>query len=332
MEKISVIMPAYNAGNTIEATIKSVLKQSYTNFELIIINDGSKDNTEEVCKKYFKNKKIKYMVVPNQGVSKCRNLGISLATGKKVCFIDSDDFYVEDYLSSLIKYSTFDLVSCGYTNYIPGVFNSDVSIKSFNTKNFYNYYEKLHSNYLFNTVWNKMFDLSIIKKHDISFDSSLCLAEDYKFVFDYCKHCNNFKYLNKCLYLYRITNSGLGFSFNKDAGKIKIDITDSIYNYYKDNNVNTLYLEKTYVKNLFSLLVNALYSDDSKNKYSIIKKVVNSDVYISSLDKVKSNLGFKNNLLKNILKTKNCFIILLFTYIAFIYDKRKKKTLYGLGK
>lgn len=328
MKKISIIMPAYNAEKTIEATIESVLKQSYKNFELIIINDGSKDDTDKICKKYSKNKRINYVYVDNQGVSKCRNLGISLATGDKICFIDSDDFYKDDCLSSMVKYSDYDLVTCGYTNFIPESFDSDVSIKSFSTKNFYKYYETLHSNYLFNTVWNKMFDLNIIKGNNITFDTKLCLAEDYKFVFEYCKYSNNFKYINKCLYLYRITNTGLGFSFNKDAGKIKIDITDSIYEYYKMNNVNTLYIEKVYIKNLFSLLVN--YAKRDGNSFKTIKNVSESDLYNNSLDKIKSNLGLKYNILFGLLKLKSKLFLYILIFAAEKFDRYKKKKTFGI--
>ena len=83
-EIVSIIVPAYNAERTINRCIDSILKQSYGNLEIIIINDGSKDSTEEKCMKYTKNKKIKYIRIKNSGVSNARNIGIENSSGKYI--------------------------------------------------------------------------------------------------------------------------------------------------------------------------------------------------------------------------------------------------------
>ena len=103
MKKVSVIMPVYNVEKYVKAAIDSVLSQTYENYELIIVNDGSKDSSAIICKEYLENKKVKYIEKANGGLSSARNAGLKLATGEYITFIDSDDLYDKEYLSTLVK-------------------------------------------------------------------------------------------------------------------------------------------------------------------------------------------------------------------------------------
>ena len=99
---VSVIMPAYNVGKYIGRTIESVLAQTYENFELIVINDGSEDDTENVVRGYMKkDARIKYIKQVNQGVSVARNTGIDAAGGKYISFLDGDDLWHKDFLKKM---------------------------------------------------------------------------------------------------------------------------------------------------------------------------------------------------------------------------------------
>lgn len=115
--KISVIMSAYNAQNTINRAIRSVLNQTYEDVELIVINDCSTDNTEQKIKK-FKDDRIVYIKHDsNLGAGCARNTGIKSATGDYIAFLDSDDFYNKDYISTMVngtENGKFDIVSSGY--------------------------------------------------------------------------------------------------------------------------------------------------------------------------------------------------------------------------
>ena len=110
---ISIIMPAYNAQKYIKESIDSVLNQSFENFELIIINDGSKDNTEHIIKEY-QDQRIVLISQKNGGVSNARNAGLKLAKGKYITFLDADDTFPKDSLKSRFEYlesnSKIDLV------------------------------------------------------------------------------------------------------------------------------------------------------------------------------------------------------------------------------
>ena len=99
MPKISIIVPAYNCEGTIEKCILSVINQSFLDWELILIDDGSIDNTREICRRYADSIKIFLYSQQNSGVSSARNFGIKKATGEYLLFVDSDDFLLEDALS-----------------------------------------------------------------------------------------------------------------------------------------------------------------------------------------------------------------------------------------
>ena len=102
--KISIIVPVYNAEKYIGTCIDSILKQTYQNFELLLINDGSSDNSLEVLNQYSKkDKRIRVIDQKNIGVAKTRNKGIQLARGEYIAFIDNDDYIDEDYLEQFMN-------------------------------------------------------------------------------------------------------------------------------------------------------------------------------------------------------------------------------------
>lgn len=103
--KVSVIIPAYNAEKFIEETLQSVLNQSFQDFELIVLNDGSKDKTPEIVQEFCnKDIRIKLINKANTGVSDTRNLGIELAQGEYIAFLDADDLYLPTYLEKKVKF------------------------------------------------------------------------------------------------------------------------------------------------------------------------------------------------------------------------------------
>lgn len=115
---VSIIMPSYNTANFIEESIKSVLDQTYTNWELIIVDDCSKDNTDKVVKKYLKDKRIKYIKnEKNSGAAFSRNYALREAKGKWIAFLDSDDLWNPDKLEKQINFMEKNNYSFSYTSY-----------------------------------------------------------------------------------------------------------------------------------------------------------------------------------------------------------------------
>lgn len=117
-ELVSIVMPSYNTGNFISETINSVLKQTYTNWELIVVDDCSKDNTDEVVKEFLNDERIKYIKnEKNSGAAVSRNRAIKEAKGRWIAFLDSDDLWTEDKLEKQIKFMEDNNYHFSYTNY-----------------------------------------------------------------------------------------------------------------------------------------------------------------------------------------------------------------------
>ena len=115
---ISVIVPAYNTEKYIGTCIDSLLAQTYINYEIIIINDGSTDHTLSILDKYRQHPNIRIFSQENAGLSAARNRGISVSNGDLICFIDSDDYVSSDYLTKLstpfFQFPNIDIAVCGY--------------------------------------------------------------------------------------------------------------------------------------------------------------------------------------------------------------------------
>ena len=105
MPLVSIVMPAYNSEKTIIKSIKSILDQSYHNWELLVVDDGSTDKTEKIVLDYIKkDKRIKLIKNSGKGVSSARNAGIDKSEGEYICFLDSDDLYSENVLKNRVKF------------------------------------------------------------------------------------------------------------------------------------------------------------------------------------------------------------------------------------
>lgn len=113
---VSVIVPVYNAEKYLKKCMESILKQTYENIELILINDGSIDKSLDICNQFSKrDRRIRVIDKDNSGVSDTRNLGIMLAKGKYLCFVDSDDYIEENYIEKMIlNTDESTLTMCGY--------------------------------------------------------------------------------------------------------------------------------------------------------------------------------------------------------------------------
>ena len=113
--KVTVIIPAYNSEEYIGRCLESVLRQSYQDFEVLVINDGSRDNTDAVVKEFAKkDRRVRYVEQKNMGVARTRNKAIKLAKGEFITFVDNDDYIDEDYLESLLPTGMEDVVTSGF--------------------------------------------------------------------------------------------------------------------------------------------------------------------------------------------------------------------------
>lgn len=210
---ISIIVPVYNVEKYLTKCIDSILSQTYTDWELILIDDGSIDQSGKICDEYIcKDSRIKTTHKKNEGVSRARNTGIALAKGEYICFIDSDDWidptYLEDfkvqeqqcdfYFSGAL-YDTYDKVY-SYKKYTEKYCQNRYEIK----EEFFN--QDLLSN---GYPWGKLYKTQIIKDNKLRFNENLAINEDHIFVFQYFTCINTLYITNTAGYHYTVfDNSG----------------------------------------------------------------------------------------------------------------------------
>lgn len=200
--KISVIVPVYNVEKYLHRCIDSILSQTYTDFELLLINDGSKDKSGDVCDDYAaKDNRIRVFHKENGGVSRARNLGLDNATGDWVTFVDSDDAINSNYLYSMISQSDADLVVSSFL-IMDSVeqWDNEIHDYKFEEDNIKYFIEKYIWSAQFCAMCCKLFKRSIID--DLRFNTEISLAEDSIFVFAYSCRVKSIRTIENYGYLY----------------------------------------------------------------------------------------------------------------------------------
>lgn len=232
---ISIIIPVYNTEKYISDCLDSILAQTYKNFEVIIIDDGSTDNSLSICNTYKeKNKNISVLHIENSGVSAARNTGIKHAKGEFLLFVDSDDTLYEYSLSKFIKELTSPnidiLIGGSDITYYPYNKTSKYwgkNLKSYSIKENFEIYAK--GDFII-TPWNKLVKKSFIIKHDLFFEYGI-INEDELWNFKLLFHAKNIKTFQSSTYIYRIReNSIMSTITNKHIESHK-KIVLLMYNY-----------------------------------------------------------------------------------------------------
>lgn len=234
---ISIIIPIYNAEKYLREQLESIKRQTVNNYEVIMINDGSTDNSEKIIMEYVnKNTNWNYYLKKNTGVSDTRNLGIELACGKYICFVDADDCLNEKYLECLLKQMEYDncqLACCGMKK-IKGnsIMIDEIHIQGKECV----FYNKNKYEILFNKIGgyigNKLFLREIIISKKIRFNKNIGMCEDMLFIFMYLKYIDKVKYNDEQNYYYRILES----SASKEINNVKWFSIYEVYNYILENN------------------------------------------------------------------------------------------------
>lgn len=203
MVTLSVIIPVYNAEQTLRECVDSVLAQDYTDFELILVDDGSKDSSLRMCEEFtLSDSRVKVIHKKNGGVSSARNRGIEEAQGEWIGFIDADDYIAPSYFSEL-PLLRGDIIIGSYKNIVNGEVEEAfevLSCKAFDLKSFLK--ANLHSSIL-RTPWAKFYRRSIIG--DIRFPEDMKVGEDACFVWQYLARCNSIGIAEKSIYYVRLS-------------------------------------------------------------------------------------------------------------------------------
>ena len=219
---ISIIIPVYNTEKYIERCIQSVYNQTFTNYELILINDGSTDNSGEIVEKLALKGEAVVKHIKNSGVSAARNLGIELATGNYIVFIDADDYIESDYLEKLLnaaEYFDAEIVVCGRTTVFEtnnkercesvenGIFIGKDKEHLIQEMLGYSYDDMKRwlkcSNFSRGTVvWARLYKTELLKKNNIKFELDVKIGEDMLFNTKAYVYANKVVQLEYCGYYY----------------------------------------------------------------------------------------------------------------------------------
>lgn len=236
---ISIILPVYKAEPYLSRCIDSIISQTFINWEIILIDDGSPDESGRICDGYAnKDARISVIHQKNAGASAARNAGIDLAKGEYLCFVDADDYVTPDYLSSMFEEmeENIDLVFQGITH----INNGRKQLLGFDTKKTYNIDQSCaffgeYSLFRFCGSYCKLFRRDIIEKHHLRYSNDIICAEDYDFLLRYLIHCYKIKVIPYNNYIY-ISNEGSVstriYSFNKEYSGL-CQITKSMEEFAK---------------------------------------------------------------------------------------------------
>lgn len=217
---ISIIVPMYNAFKTIERCLRSIMNQSFPDLEIIVIDDGSVDESQTIVKELAKkDDRIRYFRQENGGVSSARNHGIEVSTGEYICFIDSDDAVTDNYIALLynsIHEKHSDVAMCGYCDVSSDGKKTDHLITAEEERSLQGLLKT--DLYVLRTFmcspWMKIYRADMIKQSHLRFREDMVLAEDQYFNYHYYGLCKNVAFVNQPNYIYYHNDSGLSRTVN----------------------------------------------------------------------------------------------------------------------
>ena len=319
MAKVSIIVPAYNASSYIRKCLDSLTNQTLKDIEIIIVNDGSKDDTEKIIKEYMKKcDRIKYFYKENGGQSSARNLGLTYATGEYISFIDSDDYVDYTMIEKMYKEITskkLDVVLCGI-NY---VYDDRVEkVYPFKEK------QKITSkDYIVTnpSPWNKLYRKSLLDKNKFKFPEGI-IYEDLSLMPRIGIWTNKFGYVNECLYNYIIhDNSTMTISkYNPKINGIFTSL-DLLYKHFEERNKLDEFHDELEHLFIHHMMYNANLRFYSFKRYDEIKeiaKIMKEKFPNWRKNKSYKNFSKKDKLIMNLFYYKQIGVLNLITSIKKI--------------
>lgn len=249
---VSIIVPVYNAEQFLNRCIDSILHQEYSNFELILVNDGSTDSSADICDQYAaEDNRVIVIHKTNSGVSDSRNLALDRARGKYIQFLDSDDWITPDATRLFVRAAeTYqcDLVIADFYRVVGERVSHKGDIEEDGVMNREQYAAHMMENpadFYYGVIWNKFFRRDLIEKYHLRMDCELNWCEDFLFNLEYIRHANVFLALQSPVYYYVKRKGSLvsqSMSINQVI-KTKLLIFEYYNEFYK-----SVYEEEDYSK------------------------------------------------------------------------------------
>lgn len=293
MPKVSVIVPIYNVEKYLEKCINSLLSQTLEDIQIILVNDGSKDNSGNISKEYEKNNKdrVIYVEKENGGLSDARNYGLKYATGDFIAFLDSDDYieknaYEEMYNKAIEENA--DYVECDFIWEFPNKIRMD---KQYPYKN-----KKEMLSFVRVVAWNKLIKRQLITDNNLEFPKGL-RYEDVEFTYKLIPFINKFAYVDKPFIHYVQREGSIANVQNERTAEI-FTVLDNVIEFYKKNNIYEKYRDELEYNYARYLLCSSL-----KRMCKIKDKTIREKLLTESWKRLNSNFpNWKENV---ILKTVN---------------------------
>lgn len=330
---VSIIIPVYNAEKYINDTIKSILNQTYPYYEVILVDDGSKDCSLEILKKYENNEKVKILASDNYGAPHARNWGLSIAQGEYVVFFDSDDIMEENLLKNLVNGIEDNNSDMAIGSYVE-IDESGIIINKENLplkQGVYNTLEKESLSALMRLIPfpdNKIYRMDIINKYNINF-ADIKIGQDLNFYLKYLMMCRNIYITEIEVCRYRLVKGSISHSANSKVLDIILSI-DDIERFANINNNTDIFRRE--INN-----IRVLHYSIQLGKYPFVadkkerKKIFNTfyTKLISIEKKYNEHLSKESKQRIKIIKLKQKLKILSMNPIYLYYYRKSHKSIMG---
>lgn len=302
MPKVSVIVPVYNVEQYINKCIDSLVEQTLQDIEIIFVNDGTKDNCEEIILNYQKQypDKIKYLKKENGGLSSARNYGIPYATGDYIAFLDSDDYVEPDMYEALYNEAIrddYDMVECDFIWEYPNKKKLDVGEIYFSQK------EAMEKARV--VAWNKLYKREVLVNSNVSFPEGL-RYEDVDFFYKILPSLNRIGFVKKPFIHYIQRENSIINTQNERTGEI-FTVLDHVLEFYRKNGYYDEYkeeLEYTYTRYLLcSSLKRMAKIEDSNIRKQLLQetwKKLNDNFPSWKKNKILHKTSLKNLYMRSV--------------------------------
>lgn len=336
MELISVVVPVYNVKEYLKRCITSIINQTYKNLEIILIDDGSTDQSGIICDDFsLQDKRIKVIHKLNEGLGLTRNKGIKESHGDYICFIDSDDYIDEKYIETIysdLKKQEADVCYCGHTKDIEGKYEkrkNPLAGEAFLEQDIKNIVIprmcgcKFGNDNIEMSSCMAIYSTKLIRKYSLKFPSERqYISEDLIFNINYLTKCNKICISDCVGYFYVTVNSSLTRKYNPDRLYKQIVMTQKIVELTKEIGIFTLCESRIY--NNFMTWVRAILKSE-QNRYLEIgfKKSLDRIVEICKNDYVKEvsnkydNFGVKKSskIINILIKRKSALLLWIIMFV-----------------
>jgi len=289
MVALSVIIPVFNAEKVLHNCLRGLIGQGFDNFEILVIDNNATDKSSVIVRNFQRlDSRIRYVICKKQGVSCARNMGIEIALGEYIYFMDSDDDLKLDALAKLYSYAkkssaeavVSNILYCKKDVYYP-MDPSDVDVFAQNEEIPKLFYDKLKTYVMYAPF--KFYKRQFLLDKNIRYDEDLSLGEDIIFNINVYRNASSIYYISDPLYIYMISAGGLNSKYRPNYIYLKELIADYVRGYLTDHNVMGPDYYRSLFQDVFAIFVNEMKSKNKDwgkiYKLPLLKELMDSNVF-----------------------------------------------------